>query len=272
MGRYGQLVMGPAGAGKSTYCATMQKHCESTKRSAHVVNLDPAAEIFEYAVSIDIRDLITIDDVMEEIDLGPNGGLVYCMEYLISHSDWLEEQLGQYEDDYLIFDLPGQIELYSHIGVVPRLIEMLTNMGYHLCAVYLLDSHFMSDAGKFIAGTMQALSAMLHLELPHVSVITKMDLLPNSETDSEMYAKFFDTDIVSLLEEMKKNTPKRFHNMNTALAQVIDDYNMVTFVPLNIMDEDSISICLQHVDNAMQYGEDEEPKEPKDDDYSFLED
>lgn len=42
----------------------------------------------------DIRDLITIDDVMEEIDLGPNGGLVYCMEYLISHSDWLEEQLG----------------------------------------------------------------------------------------------------------------------------------------------------------------------------------
>lgn len=52
MGRYGQLVMGPAGAGKSTYCATMQKHCESTKRSAHVVNLDPAAEIFEYAVSI----------------------------------------------------------------------------------------------------------------------------------------------------------------------------------------------------------------------------
>jgi len=34
-----------------------------------------------------------------------------------------------------------------------------------------------------IVGTMQALSAMLHLELPHVSVITKMDLLPASEDD-----------------------------------------------------------------------------------------
>lgn len=54
MGKYGQLVMGPAGAGKSTYCTTMQKHCETTKRSAHVVNLDPAAEIFEYPVSIGI--------------------------------------------------------------------------------------------------------------------------------------------------------------------------------------------------------------------------
>lgn len=44
---------------------------------------------------------------------------------------------------------------------------------------------------------------------------------------------------------------------------------MVTFVPLNINDEDSISICLQQVDNAMQYGEDEEPKEPKDEELVF---
>jgi hypothetical protein len=31
----------------------------------HVVNLDPAAETFEYPVAIDIRDLISLDDVME---------------------------------------------------------------------------------------------------------------------------------------------------------------------------------------------------------------
>jgi hypothetical protein len=29
----------------------------------------------------DIRELISLDDVMEEIGLGPNGGLIYCMEY-----------------------------------------------------------------------------------------------------------------------------------------------------------------------------------------------
>jgi GPN-loop GTPase len=29
----------------------------------------------------DIRDLISLEDVMEELDLGPNGGLVYCFEY-----------------------------------------------------------------------------------------------------------------------------------------------------------------------------------------------
>lgn len=29
---------------------------------------------------VDIRDLISIEDVMEELGYGPNGGLVYCME------------------------------------------------------------------------------------------------------------------------------------------------------------------------------------------------
>jgi len=50
--RYGQLVMGPAGSGKSTYCSTMVKHCENIKRTVHVVNLDPAAEHFNYPVEV----------------------------------------------------------------------------------------------------------------------------------------------------------------------------------------------------------------------------
>lgn len=47
--------MGPAGTGKSTYCKVIQEHCQNTRRSVHVVNLDPAAETFEYDVAFDIR-------------------------------------------------------------------------------------------------------------------------------------------------------------------------------------------------------------------------
>jgi hypothetical protein len=28
--------------------------------------------------------------------------------YLLQNMDWLEEELGGYDDDYLIFDCPGQ--------------------------------------------------------------------------------------------------------------------------------------------------------------------
>ena len=37
-------------------------------------------ESFEYQPSIDIRDLISLPDVMSELGYGPNGGLVYCFE------------------------------------------------------------------------------------------------------------------------------------------------------------------------------------------------
>ena len=58
------------------------------------MNLDPAAEHFNYNVSIDIRNLISLEDVTEELQYGPNGGLVYCMEYLLENLAWLDEQLG----------------------------------------------------------------------------------------------------------------------------------------------------------------------------------
>ena len=34
---------------------------------------DPAAEEFNYPVAFDIRDLVPLEDVMDELKLGPNG-------------------------------------------------------------------------------------------------------------------------------------------------------------------------------------------------------
>ncbi len=64
---------------------------------------------FIVCVSSDIRELIQVDDVMEDDSLrfGPNGGLVFCMEYFANNFDWLEESLGHVEDDYILFDCPG---------------------------------------------------------------------------------------------------------------------------------------------------------------------
>ena len=41
-----------------------------------------------------------------------------------------------------------------------------------------------------------------------------------------------------------------------ALARQIDDYSLVSFIPLDLSKEDSIAYMLQHVDGAIQYGED----------------
>lgn len=254
MTKYAQLVVGPAGVGKSTYCHTVQEHCASVKRNVHVVNLDPAAERFKYQGTEDVRELVTVEDAMEEMELGPNGALVFCMEYL---EDNLEEWLGPIvesfaEDDYVLFDCPGQVELYTHLTVFKTIVQQLQNWGFQVCAVYLLDAQYLNDVTKFIAGTLTALSTMVQLELPHVNVVTKMDLVQNKlEIES-----FLDADAQSLLYFLNRDMSPSYARLNAALAQVADEYGMVTFATLDPTDEESVADLLQQVDHAIQYGED----------------
>ncbi|KAK2069679.1 hypothetical protein P8C59_004233 [Phyllachora maydis] len=179
--KFGAMVMGPAGAGKSTFSASLITHLQLSRRSAFYVNLDPAAESFEHAPDLDIRDLISLEDVMEEVKLGPNGGLIYCFEFLMENLDFLTQALEPLTEEYLIiFDMPGQIELYTHIPILPTLIKFFTTPGsldIRMCAVYLLEATFVMDRAKFFAGTLSAMSAMIMMEIPHINVLSKMDLV-----------------------------------------------------------------------------------------------
>lgn len=268
MPRYAQLVMGPAGSGKSTYCSTMVKHCEAIRRTVHVVNLDPAAEYFDYPMIADVRELISVDDAMEDSELrfGPNGGLIFCMEYLAQNMDWLHEQLEEVEDDYILFDCPGQIELYTHIPVMRQLVEQLAQWDFRICGVFLIDAQFMIEASKFVSGIMSALSAMVNLEIPHINVMTKLDLL-NKSARKEL-EKYLEPDLKSLLEEemSEDQFSHKFEKLNNAIAGLIDDYSLIQFMPLDVTDEETINDVLLFADNSIQYGEDLEPKMPKSDD------
>ncbi|KAJ3392977.1 ATP binding protein [Lobulomyces angularis] len=244
MGKKCQLVMGPAGSGKSTYCETMITHCQNSKRTVHLLNLDPAAENFLHDPTIDIRNLISLEDVMTELQYGPNGALIYCLEYLLENLDWLEDELGNFDDDYLIIDCPGQIELYTHFPIMRKFVDFLQKLGYMVCGVYLLDSQFIQDTTKFFAGTMSAMSAMIQLEIPHINVLTKMDLVSEKMKESQEIERFYDPDSSLLLEDLNNLTKPKFHALNEALGRLIDEYNMVSYIPLNILEEDSVEYIL----------------------------
>jgi hypothetical protein len=50
------------------------------------VNLDPAAEDFDFEPDVDIKNLISLDDAMDEMQLGPNGAMMACFEYATSYT------------------------------------------------------------------------------------------------------------------------------------------------------------------------------------------
>mmetsp|Transcript_39317 Transcript_39317/g.113763 ORF Transcript_39317/g.113763 Transcript_39317/m.113763 type:complete len:272 (-) Transcript_39317:97-912(-) len=257
--KYAQFVMGPAGCGKSTYCAIIQEHFRvSLRRNCRVVNLDPAAESFAYDCEIDIRELISVDDVMEELNYGPNGGLVYAMEYITANMSWLEDQVNSFlDDDYLIFDCPGQIELYSHLSVMREIVDMLQNNDYRVAGVYCLDINFIEDGAKYLAGGLAALTAMVNLELPHINVLTKCDLLRDKEEG--FLDKYLEADTEAIVADLKASMIPKYRQLNEAMSQLIEEYSLVGFVSLNRDDEDSIELVLAHINHCIQYGENLEP-------------
>ena len=130
---FGEIVVGSPGSGKSTYCYGKHQLFAALDRPICVVNLDPANDNIPYPCAIDIASLITLEDVMSTHGLGPNGGMLYCMEYLEANYDWLEDRLKDLgKDAYVLFDLPGQVELSTNHNSLKRIIEKLGKSGFRV--------------------------------------------------------------------------------------------------------------------------------------------
>ncbi|CAJ2513834.1 Uu.00g019530.m01.CDS01 [Anthostomella pinea] len=298
MSKFGAMIMGPAGAGKSTFCAALITHLQLNRRSCFYVNLDPAAESFEHSPDLDIKDLISLEDVMEEMGLGPNGGLIYCFEFLMENLDFLTDALESLTEEYLIiFDMPGQIELYTHVPILPALVKFLARAGsldIRLCAAYLLEATFVVDRAKFFAGTLSAMSAMIMLEVPHINILSKMDLVKDQVRKKDL--KRFITPDSGLLEDDPAEAARRayeggngeddemadpqdraavmrgagFRRLNKAVAGLIENFSMVSYLKLDVQDEESVGAILSYIDDCIQYHEAQEPREMKDEEYEGM--
>lgn len=151
-------------------------------------------------------------------------------------------------------------------------------MSIQLVSVYLLESQFMEDPAKYFSGVLSAMSCMVGLEVPCVNVMSKMDLVRKGTTGAKRRKdvdRFLDPDPELLRESANKTTNPKFHDLNSALVQLvsdktwsnaclecadglacgvqIEDFNMVQFLPLDVTDEDSVGVVLSHIDNAIQY-------------------
>jgi GTPase SAR1 family protein len=137
---FGEIVCGSPGSGKSTYCYGKHQLFTALGRPISIVNLDPANDSLPYPCAINISLLITLEDVMEKFGLGPNGGMLYCMEYLDKNFDWLEDRVKELGDDaYVLFDLPGQVELSTNHDSVKQIVQKLSKKcSFRVCNLRLV--------------------------------------------------------------------------------------------------------------------------------------
>ncbi|CAG8435841.1 5997_t:CDS:2 [Ambispora gerdemannii] len=252
---FGQVVIGPPGSGKTTYCNGIQQFLNATGRKVSVINLDPANDFLPYNCAVNIAELITLEEAMKELELGPNGAMVYCMEFLEKNFDWLEEKLKSLRDDYLLFDFPGQVELFTHYDSVKNIIERLTKTNFRLVTVHLVDAHHCTDPAKYISVLLLSLKTMLQIEIPHINVLSKIDLMESYGKlayNLEFYTEV--QDLSYLLDHLDEDPfTKRYKDLNKALCELIEDFGLVGFQTLCIQDKKSVWNLIQAIDKANGY-------------------
>lgn len=257
MASFGQVVIGPPGAGKTTYCAAIKQFLEGMGRKVVIINLDPANDNLPYKAAMDISDLVTLTEVMDMLKLGPNGGLVYCMEFLEKNLTWLEEGIRPLVKDkcYFLFDCPGQVELFTHHQSVKNIVEYLQKLEFRLVAVHLVDSHYCNDASKFISVLLTSLSTMLQVGLPHVNVLSKIDLIEKYGKlpfNLDYFTEVLDLDF--LLDQFKDEpSVRRYKKLNEALIGLVQDYGLVSFSTLHVESKQSMKTLMAQVDKANGY-------------------
>jgi GPN-loop GTPase len=309
-------------SGKTTYCNGMQQYLRLLDRPVYVINLDPANDILPFAADFDIGvEVIDLPTIMDEAHLGPNGGLMYCMEYLEAHADEViakvrqqllhssskkknsttNAEVGGGNNDnnnshYILIDLPGQIELYTHSTCLRNWLHLLVKaLDLRLTVVQLIDAVYCTDVTKFLSAALLGTTTMIRLELPAINVLSKMDLLQHMYDELPMPLDYFtdccdlerlvpfldagfakttttgrdndnnnDDELFDAIENdpdyqaarrKRRNAPfyRKHAKLHTAIAGVVGDFSLLTFLPLDISNAESVGRVLAKIDKSNGY-------------------
>ncbi|KAI1102220.1 hypothetical protein F4804DRAFT_275854 [Jackrogersella minutella] len=255
---FAQLVLGSPGSGKSTYCDGMHQFMSAIGRECSVVNLDPANDKTNYPCALDIRDLVTLEEIMNDDQLGPNGGVLYAFEELEHNMEWLENGLKELGDSYILFDCPGQVELYTHHNSLRNIFFKLQKMGYRLVAIHLSDSFCLTQPSLYISNLLLTLRAMLQMDLPHINVLTKIDKISSYDPlpfNLDYYTEVQDLSYLMtyLEEESPAMRSDKFRRLNEAVANLVENFSLVRFEVLAVENKQSMMQLLRVIDRAGGY-------------------
>jgi GTPase SAR1 family protein len=160
------FVLGPAGSGKSLFVRNFSAYLVSEGYKVRIVNLDPGVLELGYKPDFDVRVMFTVEGIMREKGLGPNGAILEAMDRLSKVG------LPRFQGaDYVLFDTPGQLEpfLFRDAG------RIIIGGFEDRCCLFLGDLQALK--GNLLSFYLYALTAYFTLETETIAVLNKADLL-----------------------------------------------------------------------------------------------
>uniref|UniRef100_A0A7C3YDA3 GTPase n=1 Tax=Geoglobus ahangari TaxID=113653 RepID=A0A7C3YDA3_9EURY len=161
------IVLGAAGSGKTLFTKNFGRFLSDLGYSVRRINLDPASRP-RYGADRDIREFIRTEEVMEREKLGINGALIRSAELSIKYFSELI-----LDADYVIYDTPGQLELFIFTNFGTELVKRL---GSFTVGIFLVDSSRIINPNQYAAMISQSAVITLLLQIPVLTVFNKSDL------------------------------------------------------------------------------------------------
>jgi GTPase SAR1 family protein len=194
------VVIGMAGAGKTTLMHRMNLHMQETGSRGYYLNLDPAVRDVPFAANIDIRDTVNYKEVMKQYGLGPNGSILTSLNLFATRFDQVVNILEKRssELDYIFVDTPGQIESFTWSAGGQIILELLAT-AFPTVIMYVTDTPRSSSPTTFMSNMLYASSVLYKSQLPMVCVFNKTDVCPCAFAmewmrDFEAYQAALDSD------------------------------------------------------------------------------
>ncbi len=175
------FVTGPAGTGKSTLCGALKEWFTLNNMDSAIVNLDPGSEFIPYESDIDIREYISIQDIMTEYSLGPNGAQIVASDLIIENVDRIKNILDEMTDYYIIFDTPGQIELFTLRNSSNIIVDSLG--GKKAMIAFVGDSVISTTPSGHISQKLMYASVLARFFKPTLYIMNKTDLIGEEQVE-----------------------------------------------------------------------------------------
>ena len=210
--------IGTAGSGKSTLTASMQQWCQDRGLDAIIVNLDPGAENLPYEPDVDIRDWISLREVMDANKLGPNGAQIACADMIALNTEDVKKSITSFKADYILLDTPGQLELFVFREAGKYTVKFLSPEKSILC--YLLDPLLAKSASGFVSQLLLAITTNLRLNQPQINILSKADLLNKKE---QALIQRWSNNSDEICEALCKEEPSVHREMSEHILELIKD-------------------------------------------------
>lgn len=214
--------------------------------SVITLNLDPGVKTTPYQPDIDIREFITLEAVMEEFNLGPNGAMILSSDLMVNYLNDIRDEIDEYNPDWILVDTAGQLELFAFRDTGPLIASSLGFGDIQRSVSFLFDSNLVLRPNGFISTLLLAASVQFRFRaIPQINILSKVDLLDESQIDMIVN---WSQDFQALADSTNERESGLIRELSMLLGEVfIQMGSTAELIPCSTKEEDGLDLLFGHL-------------------------